>query len=360
MTDASPAGPIAVGILGTGAMAGVMARAIALAPDMTVRAVASGAPGRAEAFAAAHGIPAAHAGRAALLADPGVDLVYIANATERHAEDAIAALGAGKSVLVEKPIAIDPADAVRVAAAAAAAGRFCMEAMWTAFLPTWARLEDIARGGELGAPRHLSFSFGYPADPTSLPRLFDAGAGGGVLLDRGVYGVALALRLLGPATAVQASVTRSAAGADIAAALQIAHEGGAQSQIAVSAEALMGNGAILSCARGTAELEPPVLGGETLALRRASDPAPARDPAAGGGGLKDRLKRSPLLRRINAARSGPERLRLGWGADQHLPMLAHVAACIRARQGESATVPLSASVAALDVLTQARAAGAGA
>ncbi|MFT7392046.1 MAG: putative dehydrogenase, partial [Paracoccaceae bacterium] len=331
----------------------------ALCPGLRLVAVASGASeARATAFAATLGAPArAYGTRDALLADPEVRLVYIANATERHAEDAIAALHAGKDVLVEKPIALDAAGARAVAEAAATSGRYCAEAMWTAFLPAWRRLADIAAQGDMGDPRHLSFSFGLPADRIGYARLFDGRPGGGVLLDRGVYGLALALKLLGPVEDVSAWIAAGASGADEEAAIQLRHRDGATSQIAVSLNALLGNEATLSCTRGSAGIDPPSLGGESVRVRWM---APLAPPAPGGGGkaaqIIARLKSKGALRRLIGARG---RLKREWhdrGAHSHLAMLTHAAQDIAAGRTQSEIAPLALSIETMALLDRVRAA----
>ena len=356
MKDVRSAGPVAVGILGTGRMAGIMAEALALAPELSVVAVASSTRDRADVFAARIcGGARAHAGREALLADPGVELVYIAGPTDRHAGDAIAALEAGKAVLVEKPLATSAEEARRAADAARSSGRFCMEAMWTPFLPSWLRLSEIAKAGEIGAPRYLGFSFGYPVDPSVEPRLFAQGTGSGVLLDRGIYGTALALKIFGPAKRVDALVEHWD-GVDVAASLQLLHDAGALSQIAVSLTALLPNSVILGCTGGNAEIPSPALGGETVTVRFA---APSLQVRAGTGrkaAAISRLRRVPLLRRLKAMRSATGDWR-SWGANMYVPMLSHVAERVRAGAAGSDVMPMSASIAALEILDQARHAG---
>ncbi|MDF2231622.1 Gfo/Idh/MocA family oxidoreductase [Albimonas sp. CAU 1670] len=348
-TLSAPA-PISVGILGTGAMAATMGAALGLSPAFAISAVGSASsPERAQALAARlPGAPRALT-REALLADERIRLVYVVSATADHEADALAALAAGKDVLVEKPLALSAEGAARVAEAARAAGRFCMEAMWTPFLPAWQALEASAVSGELGRPRHLAFSFGYPVDPAQAPRLFAPGPGQGVLLDRAVYGVACALRLLGPAEGVHADLRRDpATGLDVEAFLQIRHAGGATSQVAASMTALLSNAATLGCERGSLTLDPPTLGGESV-----SRIAMAPGGIGGGGGLKARLRRSPLLRRLQSMRGGPERSRHPWGADQYLPMLTHVAERLAAGATESDRQPLSATQAVLALLDEA-------
>ena len=92
-------------------------------------------PTRAEAFAAEHGAERAHGSYRALIDDPEVDVVYIATPHPQHQAIALAAIAAGKHVLVEKAFTATLAGTRRSSAAARAAGVFAMEAMWTRFFP---------------------------------------------------------------------------------------------------------------------------------------------------------------------------------------------------------------------------------
>src|SRR3984893_18576692 len=85
-----------------------------------------------------------------LLADPDIDLVDVCNPTHLHPETALAALRAGKHVLVEKAIALDPADADAMVEAARKAGRLLMVAHVLPFFPEFAFAAKTIRGGRFG------------------------------------------------------------------------------------------------------------------------------------------------------------------------------------------------------------------
>lgn len=85
-----------------------------------------------------------------LLADPDIDLVDICNPTHLHAETAIAALRAGKHVLVEKAIALTPKDADAMVKAAGQAGKLLMVAHVLPFFPEFAYAAQVIRGGTYG------------------------------------------------------------------------------------------------------------------------------------------------------------------------------------------------------------------
>ena len=90
---------------------------------------------------------AAHASYEALVADPDVDVVYVATPHAFHLENARLAFDAGKHVLCEKPLTLNLAEAEAMVAAAAAAGRFLMEAMWMACNPVIREIRDGHRRG---------------------------------------------------------------------------------------------------------------------------------------------------------------------------------------------------------------------
>ena len=89
----------------------------------------------------------------ALVADPDVDIVYVATPHAFHARDACLALDAGKHVLVEKAFTLNAREAEAVASLAERQGRFLMEAMWTRFLPHMVRIREVVAAGTLGDAR---------------------------------------------------------------------------------------------------------------------------------------------------------------------------------------------------------------
>lgn len=121
-----------------------------------------------------------------LLTDPRIHAVSICTHTDTHVDLAIAALKAGKHVLVEKPVATSSAEVRRLAAVAATAGRVCMPAMVMRFWPEWTWLRDAIRAGTYG--RVLSASFqrmGSAPQWTDFYR--DINRSGGALFDLHIH-----------------------------------------------------------------------------------------------------------------------------------------------------------------------------
>ncbi len=325
--------PVRLGVFGTGAMARTMIAAIAGVDGLEVAGIASRTEGRAAAVAASLGI--AHRDFDALLADPGVDAIYIATEPALHADLACRALSAGKPVLCEKPCAIDPEGASRIADRAAAMGVFFMEGIATPFLPAVAAALDMARAGGLGAPRHLAASFGYPITPASHPVCF-AAEGGGVLRDRAIYLVTLSRLLFGPIRAADGVIRRDAAGIDTHAAITLEHDG-ATAQLAASFDVLLGNDATIGGERGAIRLAAPLLACERLRIATARPLEERAAPAAPG--LAQRLKGLAPLRRARAMTGELGGRFLPYGGSPYAPELAHFRDLVRAGASHSPVLP---------------------
>src|SRR3970040_427302 len=92
------------GIIGSGFIAALHAGAMTMVPEIDLVAVSSPTPGKAAAFAHERGIPHAYEDYRRLLDRPDIQLVSLALPNDRHAEAAIAAAGADKHVICEKPL----------------------------------------------------------------------------------------------------------------------------------------------------------------------------------------------------------------------------------------------------------------
>ncbi|WBV42783.1 Gfo/Idh/MocA family protein [Pseudoroseomonas cervicalis] len=337
--------PLGFGIIGTGGMAARMAGTLRALPGVQLVGVASGS-GRAEAFAARHGIASAHPSAESLLALPGLDAVYVGNANRDHAAAILAAARAGKAVLCEKPFALGQAEGAQVLEAVQRAGILFMEAIAPPFLPAHRSLAE--RAATQGGPRTLTASFGYPEDPALRPGLFAAGA----LRDRGIYLLAMALRLCGPVDSLQAALRRGPEGQDREAALLLRHEDGSLSQLTASLDRLLPNEVTLAAPGALFRLPAPVMHPESLLTLPAPPPA-AQGGEAPGAGLKDRLRRSPLLRRLRAALPQGGREPLPWGTDPYTAEAAHFAELLRQGATRSPLLPPELSLTLQKLMDQA-------
>ena len=233
------------GILATGGIAHAFARDLALLPDASISAVGSRRQAAADAFAAEFGIARAYGSYAALVADPDVDAVYVATPHPGHHDAALLAVEAGKAVLVEKPFAMNAADAAAMIAAARARGVFLMEAMWTRFLPHIARIREILAAGTLGRIAYLTAEHGqwFAEDPAF--RLFAPSLGGGALLDLGIYPVSFAHLVLGVPERITAVSDPAFTGVDATTSMIFQYTGGAHAVLTTTLAAASNNPAAI-------------------------------------------------------------------------------------------------------------------
>ena len=312
---------------------------------------------RSRRFASAFGIAGASNDLELLLEGGEIDAVYVANSSCEHAATAITALRGGKAVLCEKPLAMSIVEANQVADAARRTGSLCMEGLWIPFLPAYRRFLELARTNAFGQPGHLFANFGYPVSTTALPHMFTPAAGG-VLLDRGIYLIALALNTLGPVDRVESLIELNDQGVDICASLQLFHRSGSQSQLAASFTTLMSNSATLACSEGLINLEEPLMGPEVISTVHVAvvnnPPQDPIQPLSTAQNVLRRLRRQPLLRRLKRAVPNRRREHLSYGLDPYLPQLMHFLARLRAGEGESDVIPLELSLSVQRVIDLAR------
>src|SRR3954470_5368012 len=142
-------GLVRFGIIGTGGIARSFATDLVAVDGARLVAVGSRSQESADRFGDAFDAPHRHPTYEALVEDDEVDAVYVATPHPLHAENALAAIAQGKHVLVEKPFTMDAEEARQVVAAARQAGVFCLEAMWTRFLPHTIKIRQLVAEGAL-------------------------------------------------------------------------------------------------------------------------------------------------------------------------------------------------------------------
>jgi predicted dehydrogenase len=178
--------PLRIGILGAARIAG---RAIVEPAKLTnarLVAVAARDTGRAEAFAAEHGVERVHASYQQLLDDPEVEAIYNPLANGLHGPWNLRALAAGKHVLTEKPSASNAAEAAQVRDAVRASGLVFMEAFHYAYHPVMRRLQELVAKGELGDLQHVEATMVMPPPADEDPR-WSLPLAGGAVMDVGCY-----------------------------------------------------------------------------------------------------------------------------------------------------------------------------
>lgn len=311
------------GIAGPGRIAANVARDLVAVEGTELAAVGSRSAERAEAFAAEHGAARAHGSYRALVDDPDVDAIYIATPHPQHADLAVAALEAGKAVLVEKTFTATLAGAWRVVDTARRHGVFAMEAMWTRFQPAVVRAREVYEAGEIGEVRSVQADLGTVRDVDPADRLFNAELGGGALLDLAVYPVSFAQMVLGGSPSQVHAVGRmETTGVDAENALLLAWEDGRFATAQTSFHSPSPGQARIFGSTGWIDVLPRFHHPTTIVVHRSPD-----DPG--------------------------ERLELPATGAGYSHEIVEVNACLRAGRTESEVMPLDDTLAVQGVLAEA-------
>lgn len=188
---------IRIGLLG----ASNIAPTAVIAPSadwdqIEVAAVAARESHRGQQYAQDHGIKRVFDSYQELIADPNIDVVYVATPASLHGTWTRRALEAGKHVLVEKPFTANAAEAEAIREAAEKTGHVVMEAMHSLYHPLWSEAADIISSGEIGEVTEARANFEVPIMDRSDIR-WNPALGGGALMDLGVYPLTLVKFLFG-------------------------------------------------------------------------------------------------------------------------------------------------------------------
>ena len=202
-----------VAVLGAGNIARSMAKTLSGMTTARAYAVASRDLEKSKAFAAEHGFEKAYGSYEEMLADPAVQLVYVATPHTLHYRHARMCLEAGKPVLCEKPFTVNAAQAEGLFALAREKGVAITEAIWPRYMPFFDTVRGLIDKGLIGEPRCLTATLGF--DMMSVGRLLDPALAGGALMDLSVYLVNFAFMFFGAdATRIAASCVKADTGVD--------------------------------------------------------------------------------------------------------------------------------------------------
>ncbi|KQQ05609.1 MULTISPECIES: Gfo/Idh/MocA family protein [unclassified Rathayibacter] len=186
-----------VGLIGAGTIAGFHLRSYAANPAVDLVGIHDRNMIRAESVASAYGADRAYASLTEMLADPGIDAVSICTWNDSHSELAVAALDAGKHVLVEKPLSRSVTEAIAVEEAVARSGKHLQVGFVRRFGDNALTLKRFIDAGAIGEV--------YYAKAANLRRIGNPGgwfadvdrSGGGPLVDIGVHVIDLCWYMMG-------------------------------------------------------------------------------------------------------------------------------------------------------------------
>lgn len=172
-------------IFGPGKIAQCMAAAVTPLEEVERYAVASRDLTRAQEFASEWGFEKAYGSYEEMLADPEVELIYVATPHSHHYEHAKMCLNAGKHVLLEKAFTVNAKQAEELIALAKEKNVLLAEAIWTRYMPSRKMIDDLIDSGRIGKVNAVMANLGYELH--DIPRMQEPELAGGALLDLGVY-----------------------------------------------------------------------------------------------------------------------------------------------------------------------------
>jgi predicted dehydrogenase len=221
-------------ILGCGKIARKFSNDLKRLPNARLYASASRDLIRAREFARELGFEKAYGTYEELVADPKVDIVYIATPHSFHKEHTMLCLNHKKAVLCEKAFAINSSEVKEMIECSRRNQTFLMEAFWTRFQPSFQKAMEIIRSGELGRLKMLrsDFAFNSPKDP--LKRLYNVDLGGGSLLDIGIYPVFASLITLGKPSQIKTIPEFSSTGIEETILMSFRYPGGEMASLVSS------------------------------------------------------------------------------------------------------------------------------
>lgn len=238
------------GVLGCGKIATKFSKDLKTLPNAKLYAAASRSLDKAQAFAQELGFEKSYGSYEALVADPKVDVIYIATPHALHYQHVLLCTEHGKAILVEKAFTLTADLAEEMVEAAHRNKVFLMEAFWTRFQPSFLKAMEILQSRELGQAWMLraEFCFHAPYHPES--RLFSPALGGGALLDIGVYPVFWAMHVFGLPSSIQAMADLAPTGVDQSLAVTFKYPGGELAQLTASFKACSDTSTEILCEKG--------------------------------------------------------------------------------------------------------------
>lgn len=307
--SADPTDPIAWGFVGTGGISRSIADDFTSETQSIRHSVCSRDATRAEEFARAHGFERSFGILQEMLAQPDIEAIYVATPPATHLQIALAAIDAGKHVLIEKPMAMNMNEVELIRGAAAAHRRFAMEAMWMKFGNPYRTLWSEIAAGAIGEVRSVSATYGLPF-PKSAGSKFSAELGGSTLLDLGIYGVTLATQLMGLPSHIDARGVVQRDGVDLSEHVTLDFEGGRFAHLANSILEFVEPRATINGSEGWISLPTPFWDAPRVEIYRGRTLEEQRNPRvlemrSDGAGYR------PMIRAVNGAiRSGESECRI--------------------------------------------------
>ena len=238
------------GILGLGWIGGDFSQALVDA-GIGIYAFASEKPGKAEQWKEKFGAEKAYTTYEALLADPEIDVVYIATPHSNHYEWAMKALEQGKNILVEKAITVCSEQLEDMKKLAAEKGVQIFEAQTIYHMPLYDKLHELIDSGKLGPVKMIQVNFGSCKEYDVKNRFFNQDLAGGALLDIGVYALSFVRPFLkSQPDTVLTTVKRFETGVDESSGIILKNADDEMAVIALTMRAKQPKQGVIACEHG--------------------------------------------------------------------------------------------------------------
>ncbi|WP_204123045.1 Gfo/Idh/MocA family protein [Lacticaseibacillus mingshuiensis] len=238
------------GIIGTGRIADYFAEVFPTSQHL-YGVAAHKDDGRAAAFAAKHKMAHAYPDYASLLADPAIDIVYVATTHNFHYDNIKAALNAGKHVLAEKAITLNEAQLDELVLLAAQRRLILMEAQTIYHMPLYHALDEFKAAHQLGRPKMIQVAFGTHVPNEPEDRLLNPQLAGGAMLDIGIYALSFARRFMTESpTLLATQMVPTATGVDDRSSLLLTTAHQEQAQIALALQTNLPNRGVVAYENG--------------------------------------------------------------------------------------------------------------
>lgn len=205
----------------------------------------------AQKFANKHNILRAYGSYEELAKDSDIDVVYIGTIHPHHLSTGTLFMKAQKSVLIEKPLAMNSREVNELIATAKENNVFLMEAIWTRFFPVSIEVGCLLAQGEVGDVKLVRAALGAPL--THIPRLAQRELGGGALLDLGIYCLQFVFMVYNGERpqSIQATGHRIDTGVDETVILVLKFSGNRMAVCTCSISMLLTNDAVIIGTKGT-------------------------------------------------------------------------------------------------------------
>ncbi len=271
------------GIIGPGSIAHKFAQDLLLVENAVPFAVASRDAAKASEFARKYNFRKHYPAYEQLVADPNVDVVYVASPHAFHFHHTMLCLNNGKAVLCEKPFGMNSHEVEAMIQTARNRQLFLMEAMWTRFIPATEKLLALIDSGIIGNISFMNADFGFKGDTNPEKRVYNKALGGGSLMDVGIYPVFLALLLMGVPETIKAAARFAPTGVDASCAMIFEYAGREMAVLESSVERNTPTSAIIYGSEGHIEMHPRFHHTERLSITKGNKTETIVIPSSGNG-----------------------------------------------------------------------------